>query len=240
MKNKWFCYIQINEEENYVNTSGMTFNEFYEGIQVKPNNILILKGYPGDRYCQFDNKTDLEYVTSDNIKDFAQTNVYDYGDFYWLDFKSIDSLKSISDLELAEILFLAHKAKPVKTFRFGCLNNQYVYCCHDDSWSVKVYMNRIESYKSVIEYKILKELKGKKKTISPFPKDISDRLYTLFKQGGIIDFEYGVKDSVRIYPVGCLNDMDAIHEKLDKLRTCLKGLSLGYNRVTKKWDLYEW
>ena len=156
MENKWFCYIQINEEENYVHTSGMTFNEFYEGIQAKPENILILKGYPNDRYSHFENEIYLRYVTSDNIKDFSQKNVYDYGDFCWLDFESIDNLRSISDFELAEMLFFAHKAKPVKTYRFNCLNNQYAYYSHDDGWYTKVYMSWTGSYKSVVEYIIKK------------------------------------------------------------------------------------
>jgi len=36
-----------------------------------------------------------------------------------------------------------------------------------------------------------------------------------------------------------MNDIDAIHEKLDKLRPRLEGLCLDYNKATKKWKIYE-
>jgi hypothetical protein len=47
MKNEWFAYIKIAENESYIQSTGITFNEFYHGIEGKPKSILLLKGFPG-------------------------------------------------------------------------------------------------------------------------------------------------------------------------------------------------
>jgi hypothetical protein len=40
MRNKWFYYIKINEQDNSIITSGITFKEFIKGISEKPRNLL--------------------------------------------------------------------------------------------------------------------------------------------------------------------------------------------------------
>ena len=51
IKNKKFTYIRIDETEQYIHTSGITFEEFYNGIADKPQNLLLKSvAYSEDYY----------------------------------------------------------------------------------------------------------------------------------------------------------------------------------------------
>lgn len=236
MKNKWFTYIHIAEEENYIQSSGMSFNEFFNGVREKPHNLLILNGYPED--AALDRKHGLEYIPFEKIMAFVDTNVYNFGDFCWIDFADTERLASMPDEQLAELLFFAHKAKPLKSFCFNSLKNKYAYYSHDDDWYVRVYAKDPMFYLPVIEHKILKELKGRKKSIEPLPIDLLKQIYDIAKDGAVIDFENSYSTGVRVYKIGAIADMDSIHKELDKHRQNLNGLCLDYNPSSKKWRTF--
>lgn len=238
MQNKWFSYIKIHEEDSYIKTSGISFHEFYSGIKVKPQNLLILNGYPRMSESVFDPVNWLEYVPAGNMAQYVKSDVHGYGDFSWVDFAEVDSLKNIAQQELAELLYFAHTWKPLSSFYFSSLHNRYAYIAHDDDWAVRIYMDDTESYKQVIEYKILKELKGRKRSIAPIPEEIMEQLYSMFCKGAVLDFENSYLTGVRVYPMGEIDNMDGIHDKLDRLRCHLQGTGLDYNTNSKKWSLY--
>ena len=236
MRNKWFAYIKIFENENYVHSSGITFNTFYNGIGDKPHNILILKGYPNNAIMN--GKLGLEFVPAEKIEDYINDDVYNYGDFSWVDFENVEQLNNLPEDKLAELLFFSHKAKPLKSNQISGLGNIYAYHSHDDDWRVRVYMNDVKKYSSVIKYKIATELKGRKKYIAPIPDDISEQIYELAQEGVVMDFERSYKTGVELYKIGNVNDMDGIHNLLDKNRRFLNGLSLDYSTRSKKWRVY--
>ncbi len=237
MKNTWFCYIKIDEESNSVFTSGMTFKDFMSGIKETPNNILVLKGFPDEG--NWSHKLGFEYILQNNMESFIEEDVYSYGDFCWVDFQCEDDLEKVSNEELAELLYLAHRVEPLRKFTFHSLQNRYAYLCHDDDYIVKVYMNDIKVYKEVIHHKILSELKGRKRSIEPVPSEILDKLYDMFKGGAAFDFENAYSNGVNIYPIKKDGYIDDIHKSLDRKRNipgC--GICLDYNPRTKKWMIY--
>ena len=236
MKNKWFAYIKIFENENYVQSSGITFNTFYYGVGNKPHNILILKGYPNNAIMN--NKLGLEFIPAEKVEDFVNDDVYNYGDFSWVGFENAEQLNNLPDDKLAELLFFSHKAKPLKSNQISGLENVYAYYSHDDDWLVRVFMNDVKEYLSVIKYKISTELKGRKKYIAPIPDDISEQIYDLAREGVVVDFENSYTTGVRLYKIGNVNNMDTIHNLLDKNRRNLNGLCLDYNATSKKWHVY--
>ena len=236
MKNKWFAYIKIFEDENCVQSSGITFNTFYNGICNKPHNILILKGYPDDAIMS--KKLGLEFIPAEKVETFINDDVYNYGDFSWVDFENAEQLDELSDDKLAELLFFSHKAKPLKSNKIDGLGNKYAYYSHDDDWFVRVFVNDVKEYLSVIKYKILTELKGRKRYIAPIPDDISKQIYDLAREGVVVDFEDSYTTGVRLYKIGSVNNMDTIHALLDKNRRNLNGLCLDYSTASKKWRVY--
>lgn len=188
--------------------------------------------------CVFDPAHGLEYIPAGNMAQYVKSDVHGYGDFSWVDFAEVDSLENIAQQELAELLYLAHMWKPLSSFCFSSLNNRYAYIAHDDDWAVRVYMKDVKNYKQVIEYKILKELKGRKRSIAPIPEEIMEQLYGMFCEGAVLDFENSYLTGVRVYLIGEIDNMDGIHDKLDKLRYRLQGVGLEYNVNKKTWRLY--
>lgn len=237
MKNKWFSYIKIDPVDRFIRTSGITFEEFYNGIGDKPENLLLIQGFPRDAcFCR---GLSLEYIPQETTPEFSRSNLYNYGNFCWLDFHSAEQLDQVSNEELAEFLYFAHRVQPLREVHFKSLGNKYAYYAHDDDWSVKVYMKNPEQYRQVIEYKILRELQGRKKTISPIPQEIMDEIFALCLDGAVLDFEHSYVTGVRIYPVGEQLNMDSIHGKLDRMRMRFHGPCLDYSTDTKKWRIYH-
>ena len=125
MKNKWFAYIKINEDENKILTSGIEFNEFINGINEKPKNVLILDGYPINSNRHF--KLGLDYVKNCDLEEFYKEDVYSFGDFSWIDFEEEENLEKVDELLLSKLLYLRHRCKPLDTCFFDNLKNQYAY-----------------------------------------------------------------------------------------------------------------
>ena len=61
----------------------------------------------------------------------------------------------------------------------------------------------------------------------------------MFKSGVVVDFEKLLYDSVYIYTIGDISNVDDDHEKLDKYRKILRGISLSYDSIKKTWCIYE-
>ncbi len=52
-----------------------------------------------------------------NMESFLQKDVYNYGDFCWVDFQCENDLEKVSNEEFAELLYLSHRIEPLKDFR---------------------------------------------------------------------------------------------------------------------------
>lgn len=124
--------------------------------------------------------------------------------------------------------------EPFDTFIFNSLNNKYAYFAHDDDYIARIYMKNIDEYKMVINYKILKELKGRKKYIVDIPDKILEYLYDLCKIGIAIDFEEAYYTGVTIYVIGDVRYIDDAHYDLDRYRKRVNGgVRLGYDNRKK-------
>lgn len=235
------CYIRIEEEGGFVFSSGVNFATFWAGIHRKPHNLLLLQGWPQDG--NYHQKIGLQYILEESLPSFLQEDVYQYGDFSWVDFESVEALEALADEELAELLFAAHSRRPMGSAQLKGLQNRYLYLCHDDDYWVKLYMPERTDYKPVLEAKIRHELMGHKRTMAPIPAEILDALYEFFKTGGVFDFENASVSStfsgVRIFPLtGMGFNPDEIHRGLDRKRSIASiGYYLSYHPKTKKWQL---
>ncbi len=235
------CHININEKDGFVFATGIEFSLFISAMPKRPNNILMLRGFPQN--SRFDLRTCLEYITEADMEEFLSEDVYNYGDFCWADMQSDADLKKITDEELAELLFSAHLKRPLNEIFFTSLKNRYLYLCHDDDYWVKVYMQEVKEYKAVIEKKIRTVFMGRKRSMPPIPEEILNALYHFFIGGGTFDFENATISSihtgVRIYPAPNVGfNVDDIHKLLDRQRNIASiGHYLEYNPKTKKWAL---
>jgi len=236
MTNKWFSYIKIDRQNGFVFASGISFNEFYNGIELKPPNLLLLEGYTLESILN--KNLFLEHISSEKIEEFSKSNVYDLGNFCCMDFPEPIALSNVSNDELAEMLYFAHKGEPLKSFHINGLQNRFAYISHDDNWWAKVYMKNVEDYKAILNYKICKEIKGRKRTISPVQSEIMNQLFKMFEDGAVLDFENSTPWGVRVYPVGNIEMIDNIHLQLDKHRNIHDGVFLDYSIRKKCWAIY--
>lgn len=147
MKN-YSIYVKADEENNLIHTSGVTFQDFLEGAGLNGRGFLIMAGFPTE--CHFNMNLLLEYVSEDQAEALAKENVYSYGDFCWVDYEREEQLDSVTKEELAELLYMSHMKKPLRSFRIKSLNNRFAYLCHDDGWWNNVYMDTVSEYKSVL------------------------------------------------------------------------------------------
>lgn len=81
------------------------------------------------------------------MNDLISDDVYNYGDFAWVDYKDENAIDNISPMELAELLYLSHMKTPLHTPFLKSLNNNYIYLAHDDDYWTKIYMKNIYYYK---------------------------------------------------------------------------------------------
>jgi hypothetical protein len=244
MTNKSFAYIHIDRQEGVVTTSGIAFKEFCAGLEHKPANLLIL-----DANCVYWNLTRppnvfLDHVPFEEIeRDIRDISI---GNFCWVDFADVADLDRVTKQELAELLYFNHMVKPFNHFQIASLRNRFAYHGHDDDWSVRIFMENPDDYRAVVAYKLVKELKGRKRTMPPPPVEVMDRLMGMFEDGAAIDFEQANLGEgyagVDIYPIGdCWGDaygMDVVHEKLDRQRKCYAGEHLEYDTRGKRWRFY--
>jgi len=242
--NKSFAYIKIDRQEGVVTTSGISFEEFLAGLERKPTNFLLLDA--DQMHWDICRHRDLgiAYVRFEdigrNIRDIS------LGNFCWVDFEDVADLDRVTKQELAELLYFNHKVEPFRHFQVESLRNRYAYHGHDDDWSVRIFMENPDDYKAVVAHKLLKELKGRKRTMPLPPGEIMDRLMGMFEQGAAFDFEKASMGEgyafVRIYPIGDVwgepYGMDAVHERLDRQRECYAGEHLEYDTRGKRWRFY--
>lgn len=231
MKKNDFYYLCVDPERNEVFTYGATFTQFYEFIPFKPQNLLLMKAnFWGG---QWNMNTRFEYVENQGLKDLLEDNVYNYGDFCWVDFDSKEKLDAITPTELSELLYLSHKFVPLNSPFFDRLNNTYTYLAHDDDYWTKIFLKDTHAYKKVLEGKILKVLKGRKRSIDPLPTEILDFIFDGAKEGILINFSNAWfsrgSSGIRIYRIGRKSNYDEIHEMYERKQNCLSNLLCLYN-----------
>lgn len=235
------CYIKINESEGTVFSTGMEFKTFITASPNKVDGFLLLKGFPTN--ARLNRHTWWEYVSKEDMDEFMKEDVYDYGDFCWIDFYEEADLEKLSDQNIAELLFAGHMKRPLGSPYFDVLKNHYLYLSHDDFYWVKIYMRDVREYKRVIEQKVREMFIGRKKSLTPMPENILNELYHLFTNGAVFDFENrtvsSIHTGVRIYPTRDIGlCAEEIHAELDRLRNLSKvGKYLEYNPKTKRWGL---
>ncbi len=239
MKCRDFYYVNINIQESEVVSCGAQFSEFIEFIPVKPRNILLMKGrFWGGNWHR---DIGLDYVDSKNMSELISDDVYSYGDFCWIDYRDKKVIDTMLPIELSELLYISHRNIPLHTPFFERINNNYVYLAHDDDYWTKIYMKNIYDYKKVIEGKILKSLKGRKKQITPIPEDIMNLIFDGASEGIVIDFPDSYCNSrstgVSIYKIGKYRSYDQVHDVFERKKDCLNIIVLEYNNKT--WKTYH-
>ncbi|WP_110111710.1 peptide ABC transporter permease [Bacillus sp. CGMCC 1.16541] len=246
-------YIHNHLAERYFTAYGIEFKEFVHSLPRPLTNVLLLKHQFEDSDYHF--PTHLDYVEDEQIWSLVEDNVYQYGDFCWIDFDDLSSLDLLEPAELAALLYLGHYKKPLVTPFSNKLSNQFVYLAHDDGSSNKTYYRDVYDVKHLIsrliplKITLLKQkrfaLRRKKVEYPPVPLVLANTLLTLMSDGLIIDFEAMIqtrKDiQIPIYTIGKeMIDMDELYNDRHEYKKKSKlQASLVLNKKDLEWTLVE-
>lgn len=243
-KSRELLYLSFNEEEKKVLSYGIEFNEFILCLNERPKNILVLEGnYWGS---EFDFTTRCEVCYQEDIDEFVAEEVYNYGDFSWVDYEEAEGLKSLTPLEVAELLYLGKLQRPVKSPFFDKLKNRYAYLAHDDGWRNLIYYRDLKDYETILNNLIVAKLKRiHDKSVMSLSEGVLKELVELSKAGLAIDFDRILEDKeadsfeLKMYGLGIIQDMDKMYNNYERYKAkSSHNKSLEY--IDNEWFIRDW
>ena len=163
MKQRTILYVYADREKHVFINSGITFSEFVNGLSKPLENLLSISP-----------KTDMISLVSDYARGFEvfegnkqiqallSENIYELGDFCFVDFHKMDGIQQLSEEQIAELLYLGHLFRPLKSPFFPALQNRFAYLAHDDGFFCKLYCRDEQDFAHVLAVKIVNYLNSVK------------------------------------------------------------------------------
>ncbi|CAM4451516.1 hypothetical protein FHS16_004094 [Paenibacillus endophyticus] len=220
MKTRDVIYMIYNEKEQSVTSTGIAFADFATSLSQQLNHVLLLvSGYAGEDYHK---GLQLEFVRKEHLNDLYQQNVYQYGNFCWIDFDQVEALDRLDAQEKAELLYLGHYKKALNGPFFSKLNNRFVYLAHDDGWYNKVFHKDKTDYLDAMCHIIPNKLKKYKRGLLPMGLDLANQLLSLAQEGILVDSYRSIKSrsslEVPLYIIGEVMDFDDVHNDMERYK----------------------
>lgn len=239
-------YLYNYPEKNYALYYGMEFREF---IKCEPNNIknilLLNTEFLNSVNYDYNNNTSLVYIDEKSMNQFLTEDHYDFGDFGWIDFDEHEKLNSLKPNEVAELLYLGHKFKPVSSPFFDKIDNRYAYLAHDDGWFCKFHYKYINDLKEIVANKVVQTTSSifKKRKIYPISDEIKEQLLNLCNDGLVINFSCVTKSNrginILLHTIGEFLNMDDMYNDLNKhINKSNNQWWLIYKN--KQWKIEKW
>lgn len=240
-------YVYIDTVTNYVISKGLSVSPFYQSLPKVPTNLLLLD--KDATQGEYENHTGFRVVKGTNaVQQFFETQIACQGQkLEWIDFKEIELLKQLSPQEIAELLYIAHAHKPLRSPFYYKLQNDFIYLTHLDGRLNKTYYRQLpifyESLNRQLTTDFLSALNQKrkvfqrKKTIDSLNKHLMKELIPDLKNGLVFSFEQ-MEDNGQLYKLPFFLVED--HYKVTN-QELVKIPPLGYleyNLANKNWSLH--
>lgn len=246
---KELIYIHLNAVHQYTMSYGIEFREFVKCLPKELNNVLLLKH--NFDYSDFNMHTLLDYVEKDNLDRLLKEDVYEYGDFCWLDFEDTDGLNELEGQEIAELLYLGHSKQHLSGPFYSKLNNRYVYLSHDDGWFNKTYYRFLTDFYYMLGHVIalkMSHIRGEKglfnlkrgREFPSVPRDVIASFKDKMKEGMVISISRANqtrhKIEIPVWVIGDYINMDEmVDDYLDKTGETPDG-QLVYDKKMREWS----
>lgn len=243
-KKRTLIYINSNIQTHEIIYTGINFHEFNEFLTIPIENIMVISGCGGviSLDSEFDRCFEL-FIGNKMVKKLAQQDIYNLGNFCFVDYGSLNKTINLSEEQLAELLYLGNMFKPLRSPFFDVLDNRFAYLSHDDGFFCKLYCREISDFYDILHGKMicLTECISNKR-VERFSKDIQNRLLDLSQSGLLLDFDEMIVNndeiSLEIFIVGKYDDMDKILNNCQVLKKTHKGtLYLKYKM--QKWFIED-
>lgn len=141
-----YLYVWHDPELQFVVASGIEFRDVVPYLKSQGGTVLI--DHQSEIATCDAAASAFGFVHASDLAKLAAEDIYSWGNFVWADY-AFPTFPLISDAETAELLFFAHKAKPLRV-TIPCLRNHFLGYAHDDGWYLKLYYSRWEHVESLL------------------------------------------------------------------------------------------
>jgi hypothetical protein len=144
-----YLYIWHDPERRFLVASGIEFKDFLPSL--KSQGGIVLLDHQSDM-AAYDPNTSFDFVQASELSELIAEDIYSWGNFTWTDYAT-PTPPSISDQEVAELLFFTHKIRPLREVSIPSLGNHFLGYQHDDGWYLRLYYtcwNHIEKLLATI------------------------------------------------------------------------------------------
>jgi len=130
-----YLYLWHDPHQKFLVASGIEFRDFLQCLKLQGGIVLVDHQ---SEISSYDVSTSFDYVPISSLSELAAEDIYSWGNFVWADYSSSE-FPAINDMEIASLLFLAHKARPLHAVQIHSLSNKFLAYVHDDGWYLRLY-----------------------------------------------------------------------------------------------------
>ena len=213
-------YLYEDAENNRLTMSGVTFADFIMSIGSK--SALLVSG-AAFKTVKHSSRTAFHYVEAHEVEQFVQSSDVERFPLNAVDIRSSHSLDVLTDVEIAELLFLMHMKRGMPSPFMTAVDNEWAYFSEHDGTQATVYLNDWSTVEQVLstllQQKIRRELRVP--AASPLTAEIIINLRQLLQEGILIDFTHTRQSmftrqtTIPIYIAGRYEDMHVLKEDLE-------------------------
>lgn len=238
---KQLFYMKQDRDLQRFTLHGVTLTDVTDALSLTRPMIICRTDIKGMRQAT---RTRFRYVEAHELASFSSKYLNNQTTFAAIDFPDYHTLESLSDHEIAEILFLTHMERGLKKPFLDSIENEIVYFNEANDRHSSLYLrdwlmvNRL--LQNVLQSKLDRDLRNI--TFTPIPIQVINELLALAPQGLIIDLDHTKRSlfnrqvTISFYVAGRYEDMSVLEEDFDskKESIALKG-QLMYRRKT--WQI---
>jgi len=243
-----YIYANLEKLDNLVFAYGIDQSDFVHGIKRLPANIVSLVGLDDDEHAVTAHPG-LNVINDENeIRRYLlQSHSLPVK---WLDYDEVGDLDFLTATEIAELLYLGHMDRPIRSPFNYKLRNHYVFL-EQRNGGIKVYFYYISSFSHILSAAIVRHTlaayRGRRMfmrslSIPRVPEVILKQLVKLMPDGLFLYFDQAmVRQRQLLVPVHtemANNDIEVFDpaRSEDNLHTH-NVATLAFNLVSGEWEL---
>lgn len=238
---KQLFYLKQDRDAQRFTLHGVTLADVIDALSLKRPMIICRTDIKGMRQSS---RSRFRYIEAHELSSFSTKYLSNQTTFSAIDFPDYNTLESLSDHEIAEILFLSHMERGIKKPFLDSIDNEIAYFNEANDRHGSLYIRDWSMTNHFVQNILQSKLDRDLRNISfiPIPLAVIDELLTLAPQGLIIDFDHTKRSLfnrqtvISFYVAGRYEDMSVLEEDFDtkKESIALKG-HLIYRRRT--WQI---
>jgi len=141
-----YLYIWHDPDQQFLVASGIEFKDFQPSLN-QQGGVLLVEHQ--SETAAFDVASGFSVAASARLLELVNEDIYSWGNFVWADYGTTN-FSPITDVEVAELLFFARKARPLHGISLPNLHNDFLGYAHDDGWYLKLYYSSWEKIEQLL------------------------------------------------------------------------------------------